>query len=79
MGRASHARASKRVATVVHKLLSWVKEQQQKRGGLSSVASLFGELQRRNVFRVAIAYVVVGWVVLQVAGVPGTVHLIQTR
>ena len=31
------------------------------------MASLFGELQRRNVFRVAIVYVVVGWVVLQVA------------
>ena len=31
------------------------------------MASLFGELQRRNVFRVAIVYVVVGWVVLQAA------------
>lgn len=29
--------------------------------------SLFSELKRRNVFRVATAYVVVGWVVLQVA------------
>lgn len=29
--------------------------------------SLFAELKRRNVFRVAIAYVVVGWLILQVA------------
>ena len=27
---------------------------------------LFGELKRRNVFRVAAAYVVLGWVVIQV-------------
>ncbi len=31
------------------------------------MASLYTELKRRNVFRVAVAYVVVGWVVLQVA------------
>ncbi len=31
------------------------------------MTSLFSELKRRNVFRVAIAYIVVGWVVLQVA------------
>jgi TolB-like protein/Tfp pilus assembly protein PilF len=31
--------------------------------------SLFNELKRRNVFRVAIAYVVIGWLILQVADV----------
>ncbi len=31
------------------------------------MASLFSELKRRNVIRVAVAYIVVGWVVLQVA------------
>jgi adenylate cyclase len=31
--------------------------------------SFFAELKRRNVFRVAIAYVVVGWIVLQVSDV----------
>ena len=31
--------------------------------------SLFAELKRRNVFRVAAAYLVVGWLVLQVAGI----------
>lgn len=31
------------------------------------MGSLFAELRRRNVFRVALAYVIVGWVVLQVA------------
>ena len=31
--------------------------------------SLFNELKRRNVFRVGIAYVVVAWLVLQVADV----------
>jgi TolB-like protein/Flp pilus assembly protein TadD len=30
--------------------------------------SLFAELRRRNVFRVAAAYVVIGWLVLQIAG-----------
>ena len=30
------------------------------------MTSLFTELKRRNVFRVAIAYVVLGWIVLQV-------------
>ena len=30
------------------------------------MSSLFSELKRRNVFRVAIAYVVLGWIVLQV-------------
>ncbi|HKK02970.1 MAG TPA: adenylyl cyclase, partial [Gammaproteobacteria bacterium] len=29
--------------------------------------SLFNELKRRNVFRVAAAYVVIGWLILQVA------------
>jgi len=29
--------------------------------------SIFGELRRRNVFRVAIAYSIVGWLVAQVA------------
>ena len=29
--------------------------------------TLFEELKRRNVFRVAIAYIIVGWVVMQVA------------
>ena len=29
--------------------------------------SIFGELKRRNVFRVAAAYVVTGWLVVQVA------------
>ena len=28
---------------------------------------LIGELKRRNVFKVAVAYMIVGWVVLQVA------------
>ena len=28
---------------------------------------LFGELKRRNVFRVAIAYAVIGWVIAQIA------------
>jgi adenylate cyclase len=31
--------------------------------------SLFNELKRRNVFRVAIAYVVVAWLVMQIADV----------
>ncbi len=31
--------------------------------------SLFNELKRRNVFRVAIAYVVMSWLVMQVADV----------
>lgn len=31
------------------------------------MASLIAELRRRNVFRVAFAYIVVGWVVMQVA------------
>ena len=31
------------------------------------MASLVSELKRRNVFRVAFAYIIVGWVVLQVA------------
>ena len=31
------------------------------------MSSLLQELKRRNVFRVAIAYIIVGWVVLQVA------------
>jgi adenylate cyclase len=31
--------------------------------------SLFAELKRRNVFRVAAAYLVVGWLVLQIAGI----------
>lgn len=31
------------------------------------MSSLLSELKRRNVFRVAVAYIVVGWVVLQVA------------
>ncbi len=31
------------------------------------MSNLFGELKRRNVFKVAVAYVVVGWVVMQVA------------
>jgi len=29
--------------------------------------SLFGELQRRNVFRVAAAYIVAAWLIIQVA------------
>jgi len=29
--------------------------------------SFFGELRRRNVYKVAIAYVVVGWLLTQVA------------
>jgi len=31
--------------------------------------SLFNELKRRNVFRVAIAYVVMAWLIMQVADV----------
>ena len=31
--------------------------------------SLFGELRRRNVFRVGIAYVVLAWILLQVGDV----------
>jgi TolB-like protein len=34
-----------------------------------TVASLYSELKRRNVIRVALAYVVVGWIVLQVADI----------
>ena len=34
---------------------------------LPGMTSLLSELKRRNVFRVAAAYIVVGWVVLQVA------------
>lgn len=34
---------------------------------LQGMTSLLSELKRRNVFRVAVAYIVVGWVVLQVA------------
>ena len=30
--------------------------------------NLFGELKRRNVFRIAGIYAVVGWVLMQVAG-----------
>ena len=33
--------------------------------------SLFSELQRRNVFRVGIAYVIGSWLVIQVADTPG--------
>ncbi len=33
------------------------------------MANLFSELKRRNVFRVALAYIVVGWLLLQVADV----------
>jgi hypothetical protein len=29
--------------------------------------SLYNELKRRNIFRVAAAYVVIGWLILQVA------------
>ena len=35
--------------------------------------NLFEELKRRNVFRVVLAYLVLGWLVLQVADVPATV------
>ena len=45
--------------------------------------TLFGELKRRNVFRVGIAYVVVAWLLMQVADVvlsnvaaPGWVFLV---
>lgn len=31
--------------------------------------SLFNELKRRNVVRVAIAYLVIGWLIVQVIGV----------
>jgi hypothetical protein len=31
--------------------------------------SIFSELKRRNVFRVAIAYLIVGWLVMQVSDV----------
>ena len=31
--------------------------------------SLFNELKRRNVFKIAIAYIVVSWLVMQVADV----------
>jgi TolB-like protein/cytochrome c-type biogenesis protein CcmH/NrfG len=37
--------------------------------GRAAVVSLFAELKRRNVFRVGIAYVIVAWLVLQVADV----------
>ena len=33
------------------------------------LSSLFGELKRRNVFRVAVAYIVTSWLILQVADV----------
>lgn len=36
------------------------------------MASFWGELQRRNVVRVAIGYVIVGWLVLQIADVLGS-------
>ena len=32
------------------------------------MASLFGELKRRNVFRVGVAYAIVGWIAVQVVG-----------
>lgn len=32
--------------------------------------SLFGELKRRNMFRVGIAYVVTSWILIQVADTP---------
>ncbi len=34
--------------------------------GEQRVASLFQELKRRNVFRVGVAYVIVGWLIVQV-------------
>ena len=40
-----------------------------KRSGRNQHMSLFNELKRRNVFRVAIAYVVMSWLVMQVADV----------
>ena len=39
--------------------------------------SFFEELKRRNVFRVGIAYVVIGWVLAQVAKIPIKVDLCQ--
>ncbi len=39
----------------------------QKRSGRNQHISLFNELKRRNVFRVAIAYVVMTWLVMQAA------------
>ena len=38
--------------------------------------SFFAELKRRNVYKVAVAYAVVGWLVMQVAAtVVPTLHL----
>jgi hypothetical protein len=31
------------------------------------IDSLFAELKRRNIYKVAVAYVVVGWLLIQVA------------
>ncbi len=42
-------------------------ETHQKGREMSSSTGLWAELKRRNVFRVAAAYIVVGWLVLQVA------------
>ena len=40
--------------------------------------SFFGELKRRNVFRVAIAYLIMAWLVLQVVDVVGPILDLQT-
>ena len=36
---------------------------------MSEKASLFAELRRRNVFRVALTYAVVAWLLIEIAGV----------
>ncbi len=35
------------------------------------MTSLFGELRRRNVVNVAVAYAIVGWLLVEVSSVPG--------
>ena len=35
------------------------------------MTSFFGELKRRHVFRVAVAYAIVGWILVEVSSVLG--------
>ena len=52
----------------------WLYPRQGERG--TGVTSLFSELRRRNVFRVAASYVVVGWLIIQaVSALSGPLNL----
>src|SRR5467141_3522555 len=55
---------------------AWPTTNQNERGHYVKIGNFFAELKRRNVYKVAVAYAVVGWLVIQVtATIVPALHL----